>query len=49
MNGTGGYHTKGNKSDRERHISHDIPYIWNLNELFTKQQETHRLRKGMDD
>ena len=33
MDGAGGYHTNGNKPDRERHISHDVPYIWNLNEL----------------
>ena len=32
-NNTGGprdYHTKGSKSDRERQISYDIPYMWNL-------------------
>ena len=36
MDGPGGYHTKGNKSDRERRISHDTPYVWNPNELIYK-------------
>ena len=49
MGGPRECHTERNKSDREGEISHDIPYMWNLkrndtNE-FTKQKETHRLRK----
>ena len=37
------------KSEKEKYMNHDIPYMWNLkrndtNEL-TKQKETHRLRK----
>ena len=42
-------HTEWSKSDREREISYDIAYNWNLkrndiNEL-TKQKQTHRLRE----
>ena len=49
MDGPRDYHTKCNKSDRERQISYDISYVWNLKKLmiqmnlFTKQ--THRHRK----
>ena len=45
------YHTKWSKPDRERQISYDIAYMWNLKKkkiqmnLFTKQKETHRDRK----
>ena len=28
--GPGDYHTKCSKSDRERQISYDITYMWNL-------------------
>ena len=51
MDGPGDYHTKWSKSDRERQISHDITYMWNLKRkmiqmnLFTKQKQTHRHRK----
>ena len=30
MDGPGDYHTKWSKSDRERQISYDITYKWNL-------------------
>ena len=30
MNGPRDYHTKWSKSDRERQISYDIAYMWNL-------------------
>ena len=30
MDGRRDYHTKWNRSNRERHISYDITYIWNL-------------------
>ena len=48
MNGPRDYHTKWSKSDRERQISYDIIYMWDLkkkdtNNLYTKQ--THRHRK----
>ena len=39
------------KSDRERQISYDITYMWNLMKkmiqmnLFTRQKETHRSQK----
>ena len=40
MDGPRDYHTKWSKSDRERQISYDITYIWNLkkvtNELIYK-------------
>ena len=47
MDGLRDYHTKWSKSDRERQISYDITYMWNLKEmiqmnLFTKQKQTHR-------
>ena len=50
MNGCVHYHTKWSKVDRERQISHDITYMWNLKKmiqmnLFTKYKQTHRLRK----
>ena len=30
MGGPRGYHTKWSKSERERQISYDITYMWNL-------------------
>ena len=30
MNGTGDFHTKRSKSERERQIPYDITYMWNL-------------------
>ena len=30
MDGPGDYHTKWSKSEREREISYDITYMWNL-------------------
>ena len=38
MNGPRECHTEWSKSDREREVSHDIPYIWNL-----KRQDTMNL------
>ena len=43
MDGPRDYHTKWSKSDRERQISYDITYMWNLKKmiqmnLFTKQK-----------
>ena len=43
-------HTEWSKSDKERQISYDITYMWNLIKmiqinLFTKQEQTHRLGK----
>ena len=44
MDGPRDYHTKQSNSDRERQISYDIPYIWNLKRkmiqmnLLTKQK-----------
>jgi len=45
------YHTKWNKSDRERQISHGIPYLWNFlkmiqMDLFKKQIERRRESYG---
>ena len=51
MVGPRDYHTKWSKTDRERQISYDIVYMWNLKKkmiqtnLFTKQKQTHRLRE----
>ena len=33
MDGFGGHYAKWNKSDRERQILYDIPYMWNLKNL----------------
>ena len=30
MDGPTDWHTKGSKADRERQISYDITYMWNL-------------------
>ena len=30
MDGTRDYHTKQRKSERERQISYDVTYMWNL-------------------
>ena len=42
MDGPRGYHTKWSKSERERQISYDITYMWNLksdtNELTYKRE-----------
>ena len=45
MDGPRDYHTKCIKSDRERQISYDITYMWNLKKmlqmnLFTKQKHS---------
>ena len=49
MNGSRGYYTLWNKSDRGRQTSYDTTYMWNLknitNNLHTKYQQTHRHRK----
>ena len=54
MDGLRVYHTKWSKSGRERQISYDITYMWNLKKwiqmnLFTKQKQTHRLWKQIYD
>ena len=33
MDGPGDYHTEWSKSDRERQISYDIAYMWNLKKI----------------
>ena len=50
MDGPRDYHTKWNKSERERQIPYDITYMWNLkydiNELIHKTEihsQTYRL------
>ena len=52
MDGPRDYHTKWSKSDRERQISYDITYMWNLkkkkndtNELIYKTETDHRIQK----
>jgi len=56
-NGPRGYHAKWSKPDRDRQISYDIAYTWNLKKwyknflkmtrmnLYTKQKQTHRHRR----
>ena len=39
MDGVRDYHTKLNKSERERQISYDITYVWNLK----KKNDTNEL------
>ena len=34
MDGPRDYHTKWSKPDRERQISYDITYMWNLKKLY---------------
>ena len=34
MDGTRDYHTKWSKSDKERQMSYDITYMWNLKKLY---------------
>ena len=51
-NGPRDYHAKWSKSNRERQISYDITYMWNLKKkiqinLFTKQRETHKLENKL--
>ena len=45
MGGPGDYHTKWSKSDRERQISSDITYMWNLKKWYkwTDLQNRNRL------
>ena len=42
MDGPRGYHTKWSKSEKERQISYDMTYLWNLkydtNELIYKTE-----------
>ena len=49
MDGLGVDHMKWNKSDRERQISYDSTYMWNLkydkNELIYKMETDHRHTK----
>ena len=52
MDGPRDYYTKWSKSDKERQISYDITYIWNLIKmiqinLFTKQKQTQILKLNM--
>ena len=37
MDGSGDYHTKWNKPDRERQTSYDITYMWNLKKNDTNE------------
>ena len=51
MDGPRDFHTKRSKSDRERQVSYDITYMWNLIKmiqmsLFTKQKQTNRSQKS---
>ena len=41
MDGPRDYHTKWSKPDRERQISHDIAYMWNL--TITTKKDTNEL------
>ena len=45
MGGPRGYHTKWSKPDREREISYDITYMWNLKKWYkwTYLQNRNRL------
>ena len=48
MDGPGDDHTKWSQSDRERQISYDITYMWNLKIIqmnLCTNRKTHRHRK----
>ena len=52
MDGPRDYHTEWSKPDRERQISYDITYMWNLKKnlqtnLFTKQRLTHDIENKL--
>ena len=44
MDGPGDYHTKWNKSDRERQISYDIAYMQKLKKWYTSTYLQNRNR-----
>ena len=39
------YHSKWSKSDKERQMLYDTIYMWNLENMFIQQNQTHRHRK----
>ena len=43
MDGHRDYHTKWSKPDRERQISYDIAYLWNLKKQKPKKKDTNEL------
>ena len=49
MDGPRDYHTKWSKADRERQISYDITYMWNLKKwnkwTYLQNRNIHRHRK----
>ena len=48
MDGSRGYYTKWNKSERERQIPNDFTYMWNLQNKMKKQtklKQTQRYRE----
>ena len=49
MDGPRDYHTKWNKSEKERQIPYDITYMWNLkyntNELIDKTETDSQTQK----
>ena len=44
MDGPGDYHTKWSNPDRERQISYDIAYMWNLKKMIQMNLFTIRNR-----
>ena len=46
MDGTRDYYTKQSKPDRERQLSYDVTYMWNIKydtmSILTKQPHRHR-------
>ena len=40
IEGTRDYHTKWSKPDRERQISYDITYMWNLKEWYKTKTDS---------
>ena len=49
MDGPRDYHTKWSKSDRERQISYDIAYMWNLKEKKRHKWTYFKNRKRLTD
>ena len=45
MDGPGDYHTKWSKSDKERQVSYNITYLWNLKKKKKKRYKKTYLQK----
>ena len=46
MDGPGDYHTKWSKSDKERQVSYNITYLWNLKKKKKRYKETYLQKRN---